>query len=213
MSVTEGAAGANAVPVGYEPGGFLLVVSGPSGAGKGTLIQRLMQARPNCRFSVSATTRALRGEEHDGQEYWFLTREEFIARREAGGFLESAEVHGKFYGTLKSEVDEQLGAGRVVVLDIDVQGAAQVRVKRPDAVSVFVAPPSLEVLRQRLTNPTTGARDNVELRIRNATIEIPQYAHYHYVIVNDQLDEAVAQLIAVHDAERRRVSRITPRFQ
>ena len=212
MNVTEGAAGANAVPVGYEPGGFLLVVSGPSGAGKGTLIQRLMQARPNCRFSVSATTRALRGEEHDGQEYWFLAREEFVARREAGGFIESAEVHGQFYGTLKSEVDDQLRAGRVVVLDIDVQGAAQVRVKRPDAVSVFVAPPSLEVLRQRLTNPTTGARDNVELRIHNATIEIPQYAHYNYVIVNDQLDEAVAQLIAVHDAERRRVSRITPRF-
>ena len=212
MSVTEGATGANAVPVGYEPGGFLLVVSGPSGAGKGTLIQRLMQARPNCRFSVSATTRALRGEEHDGQEYWFLSREEFVARREAGGFLESAEVHGQFYGTLKSEVDDQLRAGRVVVLDIDVQGAAQVRVKRPDAVSVFVAPPSLEVLRQRLTNPTTGARDNVELRIHNASIEIPQYAHYNYVIVNDQLDEAVGQLIAVHDAERLRVSRITPRF-
>lgn len=212
MSVTEGAAGANAVPVGYEPGGFLLVVSGPSGAGKGTLIQRLMQARPNCRFSVSATTRALRGEEHDGQEYWFLSREEFVARREAGGFLESAEVHGQFYGTLKSEVDDQLRSGRVVVLDIDVQGAAQVRVKRPDAVSVFVAPPSLEVLRQRLTNPTTGVRDNVELRIHNATIEIPQYAHYNYVIVNDQLDEAAAQLIAVHDAERLRVSRITPRF-
>jgi guanylate kinase len=213
MSVTDYAAGANAVPVGYEPGGFLLVVSGPSGAGKGTLIQRLMQARANCRFSVSATTRALRGEERDGQEYWFLTREEFVARREAGGFLESAEVHGQFYGTLKSEVDDQLRAGRVVVLDIDVQGAAQVRVKRPDAVGVFVAPPSLEVLRQRLTNPTTGARDNVELRIRNATLEIPQYRHYDYVIVNDQLEDAVAQLIAIHDAERRRVSRITPHFQ
>jgi guanylate kinase len=99
-----------------------------------------------------------------------------------------------------------------VVLDIDVQGAAQVRVRRPDAVTVFVAPPSLDVLRQRLTNPTTGVRDNVELRIHNATIEIPQYVHYQYVIVNDQLEEAVAQLIAVHDAERRRVSRITPRF-
>ena len=212
MSVTDQAANANAVPAGYEPGGFLMVVSGPSGAGKGTLIQRLMQARPNCRFSVSATTRALRGDEQDGREYWFLTREEFLARREADGFLESAEVHDKFYGTLKSEVDQKLAAGHVVVLDIDVQGAAQVRVKRPDAVTVFVAPPSLEALRQRLTNPTTGARDNVELRIHNATIEIPQYVHYQYVIENDQLEEAVAQLIAIHDAERRRVSRITPRF-
>ncbi len=171
-----------------------------------------MQARPNCRFSVSATTRTLRGEEQDGREYWFLTREEFLARREADGFLESAEVHDRFYGTLKSEVEDKLRAGHVVVLDIDVQGAAQVRVKRADAVTVFVAPPSLEVLRQRLLNPTTGARDNVELRIHNATIEIPQYVHYQYVIVNDQLEEAVVQLIAVHDAERRRVSRITPRF-
>ena len=212
MSVTDSAAAMPSIPTGYEPGGFLMVVSGPSGAGKGTLIQRLMQARPNCRFSVSATTRALRGEEQDGREYWFLTREEFLARREADGFLESAEVHDRFYGTLKSEVDDKLRAGHVVVLDIDVQGAAQVRVKRPDAVTVFVAPPSLEVLRQRLMNPTTGARDNVELRIHNATIEIPQYVHYQYVIVNDQLEEAVAQLIAVHDAERRRVSRITPRF-
>ena len=212
MSVTDPAAGATNVPVGYEPGGFLMVVSGPSGAGKGTLIQRLMQARPNCRFSVSATTRALRGEEQDGREYWFLTREEFLARREADGFLESAEVHDRFYGTLKSEVDEKLRAGHVVVLDIDVQGAAQVRVKRPDAVTVFVAPPSLDALRQRLLNPTTGARDNVELRIHNATIESPQYVHYQYVIENDQLEAAVAQLIAIHDAERRRVSRITPRF-
>ena len=213
MSVTEGGVGAQAVPAGYEPGGLLLVVSGPSGAGKGTLISRLMQARPNCRFSVSATTRALRGDEQDSREYWFLTREEFLARREADGFLESAEVHDKFYGTLKSEVDLKLAAGHVVVLDIDVQGAAQVRVKRPDAVTVFVAPPSLEALRQRLTNPTTGARDNVELRIHNATIEIPQYVHYQYVIVNDQLEDAVAQLIAIHDAERRRVARITPHFQ
>ena len=212
MSVPGPAADASAVPAGYEPGGFLMVVSGPSGAGKGTLIARLMQARPNCRFSVSATTRALRGEEQDGREYWFLTRDEFLARREADGFLESAEVHGKFYGTLKSEVDGKLDAGHVVVLDIDVQGGAQVRERRPDAVTVFVAPPSLDALRQRLTNPTTGARDNVELRIHNATIEIPQYVHYQYVIVNDQLDEAAAQLIAVHDAERRRVSRITPRY-
>jgi guanylate kinase len=212
MSVTDSATGATSVPTGYEPGGFLMVVSGPSGAGKGTLIQRLMLARPNCRFSVSATTRALRGDEQDGREYWFLTREEFLARREADGFLESAEVHDRFYGTLKSEVDDKLGAGHVVVLDIDVQGAAQVRVKRPDAVTVFVAPPSLDVLRQRLTNPTTGARDNVELRIHNATLEIPQYVHYEYVIVNDQLEQAVAELIAIHDAERRRVSRITPRF-
>ena len=210
MNGTVSAVDANVVPKGWEPGGFVMVISGPSGAGKGTLVERLMQARPNCRFSVSATTRAPRGNEQDGREYWFLSREEFLKRREAGEFLESAEVHGRLYGTLNREVDEKIGAGHVVVLDIDVQGGAQVRARRPEAVSVFVAPPSLEVLRQRLEGRGTEAREAVELRMHNATLEIPEYVHYQYLVVNDQLEDSVRQLIEIHDVERRRVSRLKP---
>jgi guanylate kinase len=209
MNVAEPAM-ASVMPKGWTPGGFLLVISGPSGAGKGTLVERLMQARPDCRFSVSATTRAPRGSEQDGREYFFLDREEFVRRREAGGFLESAEVHGNLYGTLLQEVRDKTSAGHVVVLDIDVQGAAQVREKRPDAVSVFVTPPSLEVLRERLQGRRTEPADTIELRMRNAASEIPQYVHYDYLVVNDRLEDAARRLVEIHDVERLRVSRLAP---
>jgi len=211
MSVAPSTGPAARIPGGWEPGGFVLVISGPSGAGKGTLVERLMRARPDCRFSVSATTRPPRATEQDGREYHFLDRAEFLRRREEGGFLESAEVHGNLYGTLNREVDEKTRAGHVVVLDIDVQGAAQVRGKRPDAVTVFVTPPSLDVLRRRLQDRGTETPETIDLRMRNATIEIPQYVHYQYLVVNDQLDEAARRLIGIHDAERLRVSRLEPR--
>jgi len=211
MSVT-GAASPSVMPAAYEPGGFVLVISGPSGAGKGTLIQGLMQARPNCRFSVSATTRPLRGAEQDGREYWFLSEQDFVARREAGAFLESATVHDHLYGTLHSELDEKTGAGHVVVLDIDVQGGAQVRERRPDAVTVFVTPPSLAELRRRLENRQTEKREDIELRLQNALREIPEYVHYQYLVVNDRLEDAIRELVEIHDVERRRVSRLSPRY-
>jgi guanylate kinase len=198
-------------PFGLAPGGFLLVVSGPSGAGKGTLVQRLLNERPECVFAISSTTRPIRAGETDGVEYRFVTREQFEAQREQGYFLEWAEVHENLYGTPVQEVDEQMRRGHVVVLDIDVQGGASVRVRRPDAVTVFVAPPSLEALRERLAGRATDAAEVIERRMGNAPGELAQYAHYDYLVVNDDRELAAARLIAIHDAERARVRRLSPR--
>jgi len=200
-----------APPSGFAPGGFLLVLSGPSGAGKGTLVERLLQSRPDCVFAVSATTRPRRETETDGVQYHFVSREEFEARRERGYFLEWAEVHGKLYGTPVHEVDEKIAQGRVVVLDIDVQGGASVRRARPDAVTVFVYPPSLSDLLARLRKRATDQPDVIATRLANAPGEMAQYVHYDYVVVNDDLDRAAAELIAVHDAERARTRRLAPR--
>ena len=133
-----------AIPFRFAPGGFLLVLSGPSGAGKGTLVDRLVAVRPGCVFSISATTRPQRSNEQEGVQYEFVPREEFERRRSAGLFLEWAEVHGHLYATPARFVDEGVRAGRIVVLDVDVQGGASVRRARPDAVSVFIYPPSIE---------------------------------------------------------------------
>ncbi len=146
-----------AVPFRFERGGFLLVLSGPSGAGKGTLVERLVAARPECVFSISATTRPRRATEQDGVQYEFVTREEFERRRSAGHFLEWAMVHDHLYATPTRFVDEQVKAGRVVVLDVDVQGGASVRRARKDAVSVFIYPPSIDAL-QSSTRSKSGQR-------------------------------------------------------
>lgn len=195
-------------PFDLAPGGFVLVVSGPSGAGKGTLVERLMKARPECVFSISATTRPIRTGEVDGVQYVFLTRAEFEKRRAAGTFLEWAEVHGQFYATPAQPVDDHVQSGHVVVLDIDVQGGASVRRARPDAVSVFVYPPSFEVLRQRLVARNTDHPEVVELRLKNAPEEMAQSRDYDYLIINDDLEAAAARLIAIVDAERARVRRM-----
>ena len=134
------------VPTGFEPGGFLMVLTGPSGAGKGTLVEHLLAARPDCVFAVSSTTRPRRATETEGVQYHFVDRTTFERRIQEGYFLEWAEVHGQLYGTPVAEVDARLAEGHVVVLDIDVQGGESVRRARPDAVSVFVYPPSLDAL-------------------------------------------------------------------
>jgi guanylate kinase len=193
---------------GPQPHGFLLVVSGPSGAGKGTLVSYLIEHRPDCVFSVSATTRPRRSTEAEGREYMFLTRDEFERRRAAGYFLETAEVHGNLYGTPVEMVDSRVRAGRVVVLDVDVQGGASVRRVRPDAVSVFVYPPSLDSLRARLAARATDSPQVIDQRIANAPAELAQWVHYDYVVMNEQLERAQAQLVAIHDAEHVRVHRL-----
>ena len=200
------------IPFSFESGGFLLVLSGPSGAGKGTLVDRLVKDRPECLFSISATTRLKRNVEQEGVQYEFVTREDFERRRSAGLFLEWAEVHGHLYATPARFVDEGVAAGRVVVLDVDVQGGASVRRARPNAVSVFVYPPSVDALRGRLLKRNTESPESVERRLNNAPGELAQYREYDYLVMNDDLDSAVSRLVAIVDAERSRVRRLHPRF-
>lgn len=196
------------LPQRFTPGGFLMVLTGPSGAGKGTLVEKLLEARPDCIFAVSSTTRPKRKGETDGSEYRFVDRAEFEKHVQQGYFLEWAEVHGNLYGTPAEEVAQLERMGRVVLLDIDVQGGESVRRVRPDAVSVFVYPPSLESLRQRLARRGTDGPEVVAERLANAPGEMAQWRHYDYLLINDNLDQAVAQLLAIHDAERARVSRL-----
>ena len=193
----------------FTPGGFLMVLSGPSGAGKGTLVDKLISQRPDCIFAISSTTRPMRSTEAEGVQYRFVDRADFEQHRDAGYFLEWAEVHGELYGTPLHEVEALMRKGYVVLLDVDVQGGASVRALRPDAVSVFIHPPSLEALRQRLGRRATDSADVVETRLGNAPGELAQYPQYDYLVVNDSLDQAVATLVAIHDAERARVKRLS----
>ena len=200
----------NSTPFKFVASGFLLVLSGPSGAGKGTLVDRLVEARPSCVFSISATTRPRRSNEQDGVQYEFVSREEFERRRAAGLFLEWAEVHGQLYGTPVKFVEDQVRAGRVVVLDVDVQGGASVRKARPDAVSVFIYPPSFEALRRRLLGRNTDSPEVVERRLLNAPGELAQWREYEYLVMNDELDQALTRLNGIVDAELSRVKRLKP---
>ena len=204
------AAAEGQIPFLFESGGFLLVLSGPSGAGKGTLVERLVKERSECLFSISATTRPRRNVEKDGVQYEFVSREDFERRRAAGLFLEWAEVHGHLYATPARFVDDGVRAGRIVVLDVDVQGGASVRRARPEAVSVFIYPPSVEALRRRLLKRNTETPESVERRLGNAPGELAQYREYDYLVMNDDLESAVRRLVAIVDAERSRVRRLKP---
>jgi len=154
------------------------------------------------------TTRPRRSNEHEGVQYEFVSRDEFERRRAAGSFMEWAEVHGHLYATPTSFVDEGVRAGRIVVLDVDVQGGASVRRVRPDAVSVFIYPPSIDSLRERLLARQTDLPEVVERRLQNAPGELAQFREYDYLVVNDDLEQATARLVAIVDAERARVRRL-----
>lgn len=190
---------------------FPIVVSGPSGAGKTVLCRELGDALPDLRRSISATTRPRRGAEEDGEAYFFWSRERFLTVRDQGGFAEWAEVHGQLYGTPKAWLDERLAAGSPVVLNIDVQGGLQLRASYPGALLVFVLPPSLNVLEARLRGRGTDPPAEIERRLRTAREEIGQLPKYDAVIINDRLDEATADLVAVVRAERLRTGRRVPR--
>ncbi|HJQ69615.1 MAG TPA: guanylate kinase [Blastocatellia bacterium] len=187
--------------------GTLIVVSAPSGAGKSSLVEGALKRLDRLKYSVSYTTRKARGEERDGVEYYFIGEEEFLAMRERGEFLESAEVHGYLYGTQRATIERILAEGSDVILDLDVQGAAQIVRQMPEAVTVFVLPPSREILESRLRMRNLNDPEDLELRLKNASREVSEYRNFKYVIVNDDLERATRELEAVIIAERHLLGR------
>ncbi|HVO36105.1 MAG TPA: guanylate kinase [Gemmatimonadales bacterium] len=187
--------------------GFPLVLSAPSGGGKTTIANALVAAREDVGYSVSATTRAPRPKERDGVDYHFVSREEFDRRVEAGEFLEWAEYGGERYGTLKADIEKVLAAGRHAVLDIEIQGARAVKQYYPDAVLVFIVPPSADELLRRLGGPGGTRSGSLVARLRRAVEELRQAPLYDYVVTNADRTEAVAEVAAILDAESKRPRR------
>jgi guanylate kinase len=186
---------------------FPIILSAPSGGGKTTIAHRLLAERHDVGYSISATTRARRADEVEGVDYHFLTSDAFEARRRAGEFAESAEVHGYRYGTLRSEVERGLGAGRHVLMDIDVQGARQLRAAFPESVLVFLLPPSADVLVKRLRARESESEESLRRRLGGAVGEIESAGEYDYVVVNDDLLAATSRVSAIIDAEASRKGR------
>ena len=187
--------------------GNLIVVAAPSGAGKSSLVEGALKRLDRLEYSISYTTRKPRGDERDGVEYYFISKEEFLDMRDRGEFLESAEVHGCLYGTQKATVERIISEGSDVILDIDVQGAAQIVRQMPGVVTVFVLPPSREVLESRLRMRNLNDTEDLERRLKNASGEVLSYASFKYVIVNDDLERAIRELEAVIIAERHLLNR------
>jgi len=185
--------------------GNLFIVSAPSGAGKTTLVEAAVRADGQVKESVSFTSRRARVGEHDGVHYHFVSRDKFETMLGDGDFLEWAEVHGNLYGTSRRHVEELLADGNDVILTIDVQGATQARVLFPDALSIFVLPPSREILLQRLETRGANAAEDLQIRLINALYELAQFKHFDYVIINDDLKRATSELLAIITAERCRL--------
>jgi guanylate kinase len=177
--------------------GKVFVITGPSGVGKGTLIKKLRQEVPELQLSVSATTREPRPREEDGRDYHFLGADDFERRVEIGDFLEHADYSGNRYGTLREEVERRLEEGRSVVLEIEVQGARQVREAMPEAVQIFIAPPDPAALRERLKGRGTDSPDAIERRLRTAESELAAQSEFPHVVVNDDVQEAADELVGL----------------
>ncbi len=193
--------------------GQLFVISAPSGVGKTTLVRSLLREVPSLRFSVSCTTRPPRPEESDGKDYHFITREAFLTGIQAGRFLEWAQVHGEYYGTDKAKLDEWLTAGSDVLLDIDVQGARQVRCLYPSAAHIFILPPSWAALERRLRTRRTESPEQIATRLSTGWAEVREAPWYDFLVINDVLETAAADLIGIIRSARCRRMVQAPRLK
>ena len=182
--------------------GKLIVVSGPSGSGKGTVLKRVLQSDSNIFYSVSATTRAPREGEENGVHYYFITREEFEKKIKEGGMLEYAEYVGNYYGTPKDTVTEKLSRGQDVILEIETKGAEKIREKCPDAIFVFITPPSMEELKKRLIGRGTESIEVINKRLSRAAEEMKAQSLYDYIVVNDEADRAALDIAAIIRSEK-----------
>jgi guanylate kinase len=191
----------------------VFIISAPSGSGKSTLVARLLATEPNLLFSVSYTTRQRRGREVAGEDYTYISRSEFEERVAKGEFLEHAEVFGNYYGTHGSILDRARLEDKDLILDIDVQGARQLKERIPEAVSIFILAPSRDILEQRLRNRSEDAKETIERRLRDAAEEIRNYNQYDYVVVNYQVEDSVSSLSAIVRAERVRRSRMEDKIR
>jgi guanylate kinase len=177
--------------------GRLFVIAAPSGAGKTSLVRALMKLEPTLAFSVSYTTRPRRANEIEGRDYHFLTDEKFLEMAANGAFVEHAEVFGKHYGTSRAQIESALTRGQDLILEIDWQGARQVREKLPETIDIFILPPSRRILEQRLRNRRTDSPEVIERRLRDSVKEISHWAEFRYVVVNDDFDQALADMTAI----------------
>src|SRR5690242_9801408 len=191
----------------------VFIISAPSGSGKSTLVSKVLQRDPRLRFSVSYTTRKPRGREKPGESYIYISRNEFEERIDRGEFLEHAEVFGNYYGTNRSVLEQAQQEGKDLVLDIDVQGARQLKARIPEAVSIFVLAPSRDILEQRLRARSEDSEKVIQRRLRDAAEEIRNYRQYDYVLVNHQLEESIDTLAAIIKAERVRRIRMEDQIQ
>ena len=188
--------------------GFLLVLSGPSGVGKGTVCEALLEKRDDINYSISATTRKKRPLEKDGENYYFLSLDEFLKKIEDKEFIEYAKVHGNYYGTPRSYVLEKIEEGHIVILEIDVQGALQVKENYPGAVYIFLLPPDLKELRSRIEKRATEDEDTINLRMNNAKDELSYIDKYDYAVINDEIDKTVRKIESIIEAEKLKVTNI-----
>jgi guanylate kinase len=190
--------------------GSLFVISAPSGAGKTTVCHRVLESIPDLAYSISHTTRPPRYGEKDGVDYFFVSEDEFLRMREREDFLEWALVHNNYYGTAKRQISDCLGSGKDILLDIDIQGARQVRDQLSEAILIFILPPAWEVLEERLRKRQSDDEEAFKLRMANARNEVRAIREYDYIIINDDLDEAVRNFKAIVQAERCRRPRVIP---
>ena len=187
--------------------GFLLVISGPSGVGKGTVLHDLMNTQKNLVYSVSATTRCKRDGEIEGVSYFYKTHEEFKQMIDDGKFLEYAHVHNNYYGTPKDFIDKKINQGKIVVLEIDVQGAVNVKQNTDNAVFIFLAPPSLSELKNRIVGRGTETENDINLRMKNARKELEYIRYYDYLVINDHINSAINSVNEIINAEKHKVFR------